>query len=73
MRKSWALDKDPSEYLIEYAERFGKEQYEKEIPCLLWDILTIVGDVRNCLVQNKTLSELYPSKYPMKIEEGADI
>ena len=70
MKKYWELDKDPSEYLEEYAERFGAETYEKELPVLLWDIEWIALDVKSCLEQGKTLSELFPEKYPIEIEKG---
>ena len=61
------LEKDPSEYLKEYAEKNGKNLYEKEIPYLLWNVEEIAMDVMVCLEQNKTLSEVFPNKYPMEL------
>ena len=73
MKKYWELDKDPSEYLEEYAKRFGEETYQKELPYLLWDIEWIALDVKYCLEQGKTLSELFPEKYPIILDDDVEV
>ena len=61
------LEKDPAEYFMDYAEKYGEDQYEEEIPYLLWDVEGIAQDVKACLEAGKTLSEMFPDRYPMEL------
>lgn len=73
MKKSLELDKDPNEYFIDYARKYGEEKYREEIPYLLWGVEDIALDVKQCLEADRTLSEMFPDKYPLKVEDDVDI
>ena len=72
MKNLWTYD-DTTKYINAYVERHGMVAFEEEVPYLLWNMDEVAQDIKVCMEEGLTLSQKFPSKYPIVLDEGEKI